>query len=46
MCKNKSCICQQTNLYELEKTFLEIWHQIFTLREEAQLELQEKDRNE
>ena len=44
MCKNKSCICQQNDLIALEKTFLAIWQQTFTLREEAELELREKDR--
>lgn len=44
MCKNKSCICQSSDLVALERAFLTIWQQTFTLREEAEIEVREKDR--
>lgn len=44
MCKNKSCICQNPDLISLERSFLALWQQIFTLREEAEVEVREKDR--
>lgn len=44
MCNKKLCICQTTDPVTLERVFLRLWQRNFTLREEAQIEIQEKDR--
>lgn len=45
MCPNPSCICQETDLAQLERLFLNIWFEIFTVREEAELESLARQQN-
>lgn len=44
MCKNKSCICHSTDQVLLERSFLSIWREAFSIEEEAKLEIAERDR--